>query len=620
MDDERDFLLLVARYAGQAVERLRLLDAERKSRADADAAASRLALLNQTSRAFADSGLDLDARLGSVAAELARALNSSINVGLMAPDGLLHLTAVHHPDPEAHELLVTLSRGSHIHMGEGVTGKIAATGKSVLIPSLDPDVAAAQAPASYRAFLERYPVYAMIGAPLRARGKIIGTVTAARCRADQRFTQEDLTLLEELGERAAAAIENARLHRETVNARARAEQLYRFAQSVVAADRVEIVFDAALAALDTAVGARRAAILTFDGEGVMRFRAWRGLSDSYRRAVEGHSPWSRDAVDPQPVLVGDVATDPSMTSFLPLFREEGIGSLAFIPLVTRGQLIGKFMIYHERPHVYSEQEVELANAIAHHLASVTVRFAAFSKLEETIRYNDLFAGILAHDLRNPLGAMMTAAQIVLMRKEGEGDRNAKPVSRIISSGQRMMRMIDQLLDVTRARAGGFQMDFRRVNLMDLCNQAIGEIELAFPTWTIRRDFVGELDGAWDPDRLHQVVSNLVSNAGQHGRPQGEVSIGVDGRDPNVVTLRVHNGGAIEASILPTLFDPFRRSSRVRPDASRGLGLGLFIVQEIARAHGGTVEVSSSVGEGTTFLVHLPRRASDGPTPGPLLRP
>src|SRR5947209_19222378 len=125
------------------------------------------------------------------------------------------------------------------------------------------------------------------------------------------------------------------------------------------------------------------------------------------------------------------------------------------------------MVYYELAHVYSEQEVELASSIASHLASVTARFAAIAKLEDTIRYNDLFAGILAHDLRNPLGAMMTAAQIVLMRNEGEGDRNAKPVSRIISSGQRMMRMIDQLLDVTRARAGGFQMDVRRLHRLDL---------------------------------------------------------------------------------------------------------------------------------------------------------
>jgi len=611
MEDERDFLLLVARCAAQAVERLRLLDAERKSRTDADAAASRLALLNQTSRALAASDPDLDERLASVAAELATALNSSINVGLIESDGLLHLTAVHHPNPAAHELLVSLSRGSHLQLGEGMTGKIAATGKSILVTSFDPQAAVAQAAPSYRAFLERYPVYAMIGAPLRVRGRIVGTVTAARCQEGQGFSRDDLTLLEEFGERAAAAIENARLHRETVNARTRAEQLYRFAQSVVVADRVDVVFDAALTALETAVGARRAAILTFDAEGVMRFRAWRRLSESYRCAVEGHSPWTRDAVAPQPVLVGDVENDPSMSSFLPLFREEGIASLAFIPLVTRGQLIGKFMIYYERPHAYSEQELELANAIAHHLSSVTARFAAFAKLEETIRYNDLFAGILAHDLRNPLGAMMMAAQIVLMRKEGEGDRNAKPVSRIISSGQRMVRMIDQLLDVTRARSGSFRIEARRTNLMDLCNQAIGETELAFPTWTIGRDFVGELDGEWDPDRLHQIVSNLLSNAGQHGRPEGEVSIQLDGRDPDIVMLRVHNGGAIDPSVLPTLFDPFRGSSRPRPDASRGLGLGLFIVKEIARAHGGTVEVSSSVGEGTLFSVRLPRRPIGG---------
>ncbi len=97
-----------------------------------------------------------------------------------------------------------------------------------------------------------------MGAPLRARGRIIGTVTAARCRPGQGFTADDLKLLEELGERAAAAIENARLHREAVNARARAEQLYRFAQAVVAADRVDVVFDAALTALEAAVGATRA--------------------------------------------------------------------------------------------------------------------------------------------------------------------------------------------------------------------------------------------------------------------------------------------------------------------------------------------------------------------------
>ncbi len=608
-DDERSFLLLVARYAGQAIQRLRLLECERRSRTEADAAAGRLVLLNQASRAFGDADLDLDARLRSVAAGLATALDSSINLALIGPDGRLHLTALHHPIPEAHEELLKLSRDSSLRLGEGATGSMAATGKTILIPKIDPQVVAREAALDYRAFLARYPVHALMGVPLRARGQIIGTVTAARCRPDQGFTTEDLKLLEELGERAAATIENARLHTEAVNARARAEQLYRFAQAVVAADRLEVVLEAALDALETAVGAKRAAILISDADGVMRFRAWRRLSEKYRHAVEGHSPWPRDAVAPQPVLVGDVEADPSMKSFLTLFHDEGIGSLAFIPLVTRGHLIGKFMLYFREAHVYSEQEIELSSAIAHHLASVTARFEAFSKLEETIRYNDLFAGVLAHDLRNPLGAMMTAGQILLMRNEGAADLNAKPVSRILSSGQRMMTMIDQLLDVTRARAGGgIEVRPRNTDLGDLCSQAIDELELAFPRWTIQRKSTGALRGEWDPDRLLQVISNLVSNAGQHGRPQGVVAVNLDGREPDTVILRIQNGGAIPASVLPSLFDPFR-GSRQPPDASRGLGLGLFIVKEIARAHGGSVDVSSSDPEGTTFTLRLPRRAT-----------
>jgi signal transduction histidine kinase len=446
----------------------------------------------------------------------------------------------------------------------------------------------------------------MIGAPLRVRGRIIGTVTAARRRPEQSFTAGDLRLLEELGERAAVSIENARLHREMVNGRARAEQLYRFAQSVVAADRVEVVFEAALNALEAAVAADRAGVLIFDGEGVMRFRASRNLSEAYRRAVEGHSPWARDAVAPQPVLIADVETDASMQAFLPLFREEGIGSLGFIPLVTRGRLIGKFMIYYRERHAYSPHEVELATAIASHLASVTARFDAIGKLEETIRYNELFAGVLAHDLRNPLGAIMTAAQLVLMRQEGLGDRNSKPVSRIIASGHRMTRMIDQLLDLTRARSGGgIPVDPRDTNLADLFAEASGELELAFPQWSLTREITGDLDGRWDPDRLLQIISNLLSNAGQHGRPEGVVTVRLDGRDAAAVTFEVHNGGAIPPSVMPSLFDPFR-GTRARRDSSRGLGLGLFIVKEITEAHGGTVQVSSSEADGTRFVVRLPR--------------
>lgn len=253
----------------------------------------------------------------------------------------------------------------------------------------------------------------------------------------------------------------------------------------------------------------------------------------------------------------------------------------------------------------------MARALANHLGSVVARFSALAKLEETIRYNELFAGVLAHDLRNPLGAMMTAAQLVLMRREGEGalsDRVAKPLSRIVSSGHRMATMIEQLLDFTQIRSGGgIPIAPHETNLIDLCGQAVGELELGHPEWTIQREAVGDLRGEWDSDRLLQVLSNLVANACQHGVAGSPVLVRLDGSAGDRVEIEVHNRGAIPASLVPNLFDPFR-STRHRRDQSRGLGLGLFIVREIVRGHGGSVDVVSNELEGTTFVVHLPRRA------------
>lgn len=516
-----------------------------------------------------------------------------------------------HPDPEAQELLAHLARSAPIKMGEGVTGTIASIGESVLLPVIDRAELTARAPEPYRAFLERHPAYALMGAALRVGGRVIGTVTATRCREGETYTPEDLRLLEELAERAAVAIENSRLYEGSIEGRRRAEQLYAFAQAVMSAQRVDDVFDAALAAIERSLGASRSAILTFDDERVMRFRAWRNLSDVYRGAVEGHSPWPPDAVNPQPVLVPDAERDEALAPYRPLFRGEGIGALAFVPVILGGRLLGKFMVYYDRPHAFTGSEVDTARAIANHLASVVTRFAAVAKLEETIRYNELFAGVLAHDLRNPLGAMMTAAQLLLMRHEGEegpSERETKRLTRILSSGQRMTMMIEQLLDLTRARSGGgIPIEPHETNLADLCGEAVGEIELAHPEWRIQREAAGDQRGAWDPDRLLQVFSNLVANACQHGSPDAPVLVKLDGTDKHDVRIEVRNRGTIPAVLLPHLFDPFRGTQH-RRDRSRGLGLGLFIVREIARGHGGTVEVTSTEADGTAFVLQLPRRA------------
>jgi signal transduction histidine kinase len=407
--------------------------------------------------------------------------------------------------------------------------------------------------------------------------------------------------------------------REMAAAHTRAEQLYRFAVAVATADKLETLFDAALSAIEAALGVARASILTLDDEKVMRFRAWRNLSEDYRRAVDGHSPWAPDATAAEPVLVADVERDPSVAAYRELFRREGIGALAFIPLATRGRLVGKFMLYYEEPHEFLPVEIETALGLAHHVASLIARFTATARLEETLRANELFAAVLAHDLQNPLGAIMTAAQVLLRRNRGgspESDRDLMTVSRILSSGQRMATMITQLLDFTEARQGrGIRLRPRAANLDELCKQAASELETANPEWKIRRVCSGDVSGTWDSDRLLQVFSNLLANAGHHGGSGKEIVLSVDGSGPDHVELRVHNDGVIAEEVLPRLFDPFR-ATHVRGSSSSGLGLGLYIVREVVHSHGGTIRVTSGLADGTTFAIELPRHVPATPSDRP----
>jgi signal transduction histidine kinase len=229
-------------------------------------------------------------------------------------------------------------------------------------------------------------------------------------------------------------------------------------------------------------------------------------------------------------------------------------------------------------------------------------------LRESAAFQEQFVGILGHDLRNPLAAVVMAVQRA--QRMGPPEALASPIGQIGSAAERMRRMVDQLLDLTRARlAGGIPVQPRpNTDLAGVAEDVVAELRSANPSAELRLDARGPVLGAWDPDRLAQLVSNLVGNAIVHG--VGPVSVRVRG-DDDLAIMQVQNanvGSPIPDVLLPQLFHPFHGATDQTPRSSRrGLGLGLFIVERIVAAHGGTIHARSTDADGTTFTIELPLR-------------
>ncbi|HET8722305.1 MAG TPA: PAS domain S-box protein, partial [Nitrospira sp.] len=158
--------------------------------------------------------------------------------------------------------------------------------------------------------------------------------------------------------------------------------MYELAETVNRADALDDLYRKALEVIAAALNANRGSILLFDPDGVMRFKAWQGLSDTYRRAVEGHSPWTPDAQNPRPIHVSDVEQAALDATLADVIQREGIRALSFIPLSYGGRLLGKFMVYFDRPHLMSDEDATLAQAIAGTLAIGIERKTAETQLRQ----------------------------------------------------------------------------------------------------------------------------------------------------------------------------------------------------------------------------------------------
>jgi len=264
-------------------------------------------------------------------------------------------------------------------------------------------------------------------------------------------------------------------------------------------------------------------------------------------------------------------------------------------------------LYTDRGDLSSDSRPKMKPlTVMHEAVDRAISEAVDQYAAERDRVRDEFIAILGHDLRDPLQAILFTANAQLARAREIDATTANAAARTATAATRMERMIADLLDFARGRlGGGFSVVPTRFDAREFINHIVHELAHAHPDRDIRfmaDQASDDFNVDWDSDRIAQVLANLVGNALMHGTDPVSIRLTDNGGE---VAITVGNRGEIPPDVLPHLFDPFV------PDRSNGgrngLGLGLYIVQQIARAHGGEVRAQSSNGE-TTFLVRLPRRA------------
>jgi PAS domain S-box-containing protein len=220
-------------------------------------------------------------------------------------------------------------------------------------------------------------------------------------------------------------------------------------------------------------------------------------------------------------------------------------------------------------------------------------------------------GIVSHDLRNPLTAITLAAESGLRKQGRDENAQVRLLTRIHSSAERMTRMVRELLDFTQASlGGGIALNAQPMDLHELTRQVVEEVQFAHPERTLQVECTGDGKGTLDADRMAQVLTNLLTNALQYSPSDSPVTVSSTSED-GALCLRVHNlGTPIPPEDQQHIFEPLQRGADRMDSTQRSIGLGLFIVNHLVRAHRGDIQVRSSREEGTTFVVRLPRDPED----------
>jgi PAS domain S-box-containing protein len=474
---------------------------------------------------------------------------------------------VAHRDPALAPVAAALRRFPLVHAARRrlPAAQALRTGRPVLVPDYTDELLRAQSDASYYEVARAIRPRSVLVVPVSLSSSLATMTFVTTAESGRRYGEEDLAVAEELVRRAAQVVENARVHQKL----RRTEERFRVA---LAHSRV------------TVFEQDRDGRYTWIYNPPLGFRPEEVLGRTNDELVPHEEASRMDALD-RAVLRG------------------GERAHAELRVSPPGEEPRHLLVSQEPLRDASGAVVGLTGAAT----DITEQKRAQEQLAQALAFREQMMGVLGHDLSNPLGAVRTLASLLLRRGDlPEGARGS--IAEIDRAGQRMQEMIGTLLDYTRSRfTGEFPVSPEPADLHEVCRRAIAELRAAEPGRRVVLELEGDGAGVWDPARMAQVVSNLVSNALRHGARGAPVRVAVRGDDAHAVLQVTNDGPPIPAELRALMFEPFCGGSSLR-DAShaRGLGLGLFIVRRIVDAHGGEIDVESSAERGTTFTVRLPR--------------
>ncbi len=462
---------------------------------------------------------------------------------------------------------------------------------------------------------------AVLLAPINLSGKPIGVLGFEEPEHPRRWNPDEVALVEAVSDQLAAVLENRRLFEQTQDALRRTDALFRASRRIVTAVDLSDLYQSVVDEIGRWVGVDQCQLIVFEPQGKYGEikAAYRATPDTQVLQIpaEGHPliEMLRDRRQ-HGIEIQDVDADPTLAPMRKILAPLGIKSSMLIPMTVRSELIGLVWLYTvEQTHKFTEAETDFCRAVTGPAAIAIDNLWALKEQQETAerlrevdKLKTQFLANMSHELRTPLNSIIGFARVILKGIDGPlTELQQTDLSAIYNSGQHLLGLINDILDVAKIEAGKMDLNFEEVDLKQIIkgvmSTAIGLVK--DKPVQLEQRVPDDLPPIWaDSTRVRQIVLNLVSNAAKFTE-QGKISVSVSYNE-DWVTIKVADTGiGIPEDKLDTIFEEFTQVDASTTRRAGGTGLGLPITRHFVQMHGGEISVESKGGVGSVFAFTLP---------------